>query len=167
MSRFPVCEPPPCIQSPSFSRPTIEAGVTNTQRSWRVSLTPTHYQTPPATLFAPNQSPLSQTQIWSIPIVFCSGCSCSSCGQTSSAGRNGDICIYIYIYIYIYTDRRRGRQAEWETKTESNVPFVRTTRETQTCRYIDFEESNYIQVYLITIPLSDHPRGLVVRVSDY
>ena len=47
------------------------------------------------------------------------------------------------------------------------MPFVRTTRDTQTCRYIDFEESNYIQVYLITIPLSDHPRGLVVRVSDY
>jgi hypothetical protein len=58
MSRFSVCKPAFNIQSPSFFAPIIEAGVTSTQRSWRVTLTLSHTQTPPHPY-----SPLSHTNM--------------------------------------------------------------------------------------------------------
>ena len=104
MSRFPVCEPPPCSQSPSFSRPTIEAGVTNTQRSWRVSLTPTHYQTtpPPRPYLPPTKTPYHKYKYDRFLLCFV---------RNVVAVVVVKLVVLVQMYIYIYSDRRREREA--------------------------------------------------------
>lgn len=132
MSQFSVCKPTLNIQPPPSFVPIIEAGVTSTQSSWRVTLTPSHTQTPPAPLFTPKPKPLSLTQIWSILIVFCSNGSCSNRGETSSCCRKG-----IYIFFFV---RLTGRL------TGGSPP----TRGTQACHYIHLSNSSKIPINLIT-----------------
>jgi hypothetical protein len=130
-SRFSVCKPTLNIQSPHSFAPIIEAGVTSTQSSWRVTLTPLPHPNTPCT---PKPKPLSLTQIWSISIVFCSNGSCSSRGETTSCGRKGKYIIFV-------------RRPRWLAE-ERSPP----TRGTQAWRYIHLNNPRKIPINLITGP---------------